>query len=97
VRATEAQDTSREASVGKVDLKLEVQLIPVSDVDRSKEFYERLGFRLDGDVAPMEGLRIVQFTPPDSGNLGQLRPGNHDGRASLGRGRADRVQHRTGP
>ncbi len=48
-------------------MKLEVQIIPVSDVDRSKEFYERLGWRLDDDVAPMDGLRIVQFTPPGSG------------------------------
>jgi catechol 2,3-dioxygenase-like lactoylglutathione lyase family enzyme len=65
--ATEAHDTSSGMSVGKVDMKLEVQIIPVSDVDRSKEFYERLGFRLDDDVAPLEGLRIVQFTPPGSG------------------------------
>ena len=65
--ATEAGTTSRDASVGRVDMKLEVQVIPVSDVDRSKEFYERLGWRLDDDVAPMEGLRIVQFTPPGSG------------------------------
>jgi catechol 2,3-dioxygenase-like lactoylglutathione lyase family enzyme len=48
-------------------MKLEIQVIPVSDADRSKEFYERLGWRLDDDVAPMEGLRIVQFTPPGSG------------------------------
>ena len=53
--------------VGKVDMKLEVEIIPVSDVDTSKDFYERLGWRLDGDVAPMDGLRIVQFTPPGSG------------------------------
>jgi catechol 2,3-dioxygenase-like lactoylglutathione lyase family enzyme len=65
--ATEEGTTSRGASVGRVDMKLEVQVIPVSDVDRSKEFYERLGWRLDDDVAPMEGLRIVQFTPPGSG------------------------------
>ena len=65
--ATEAHDTSSDASVGQVDMKLEVQIIPVSDVDRSKQFYERLGWRLDDDVAPMEGLRIVQFTPPGSG------------------------------
>ena len=65
--ATDVHDTSRDASVGRVDMKLEVQIIPVSDVDRSKEFYERLGWRLDRDVAPMEGLRIVQFTPPGSG------------------------------
>jgi catechol 2,3-dioxygenase-like lactoylglutathione lyase family enzyme len=55
------------ASIGPVDVRLEVQIIPVSDVDRAKEFYERLGWRLDDDVAPMDGLRIVQFTPPGSG------------------------------
>ena len=65
--ATDVYDTSRDASVGRVDMKLEVMIIPVSDVDRSKEFYERLGWNLDRDVAPMEGLRIVQFTPPGSG------------------------------
>jgi catechol 2,3-dioxygenase-like lactoylglutathione lyase family enzyme len=65
--ATDVHGTSRDASVGRVDMKLEVMIIPVSDVDRSKEFYERLGWRLDRDVAPMEGLRVVQFTPPGSG------------------------------
>jgi catechol 2,3-dioxygenase-like lactoylglutathione lyase family enzyme len=64
---TEAPTTSSDTSVGKVDMKLEVDIIPVSDVDRSKEFYERLGWRFDDDVAPMDGLRIVQFTPPGSG------------------------------
>ena len=53
--------------VGKVDMKLENQVIAVSDVDRSKQFYEQLSWRLDDDVAPMDGLRIVQFTPPGSG------------------------------
>jgi catechol 2,3-dioxygenase-like lactoylglutathione lyase family enzyme len=72
--ATEAHHTGSDTSVGKVDMKLEVQVIPVSDVDRSKEFYERLGWRLDDDASPLEGLRIVQFTPPRSGtsvNFGQ--------------------------
>ena len=55
------------SSDAKVDMKLEVNTIPVSDVDRAKEFYERLGWRLDDDVAPLDGLRIVQFTPPGSG------------------------------
>jgi predicted enzyme related to lactoylglutathione lyase len=64
---TEAQTASPDASVGKVDMKLEVHVIPVSDVDRSKQFYERLGWRLDDDAAPLDGLRIVQFTPPGSG------------------------------
>ena len=64
---TEVQSASPDSRVGKVDMKLENQVIPVSDVDRSKQFYESLGWRLDDDVAPMEGLRIVQFTPPGSG------------------------------
>ena len=51
----------------RLDMRLEVLVIPVSDVDRSKQFYERLGWRLDEDVAPLDGLRIVQFTPPGSG------------------------------
>ena len=56
-----------DTSVGRVDMRLEVDIIPVSDVDRAKQFYQRLGFRLDADDAPMDGLRIVQFTPPGSG------------------------------
>src|SRR5881409_2471639 len=63
---TAAQTAGPDASVGKVDMKLEVVVIPVSDVDRSKQFYERLGWRLDDDVAPLDGLRIVQLTPPGS-------------------------------
>jgi catechol 2,3-dioxygenase-like lactoylglutathione lyase family enzyme len=50
-----------------VDMHLEVDVIPVSDVERSKQFYGRLGWRLDDDVAPGSGVRIVQFTPPGSG------------------------------
>jgi catechol 2,3-dioxygenase-like lactoylglutathione lyase family enzyme len=65
--STEVHSPSRDASIVEVDMKLEVQIIPVSDVDRSKQFYERLGWRLDDDVAPLDGLRIVQFTPPGSG------------------------------
>jgi catechol 2,3-dioxygenase-like lactoylglutathione lyase family enzyme len=63
---TEAHNASHNTSVGKVEMKLEVHIIPVSDVDRSKQFYERLGWRLDDDVAPLDELRIVQFTPPSS-------------------------------
>jgi catechol 2,3-dioxygenase-like lactoylglutathione lyase family enzyme len=47
-------------------MKLEVVVIPVSDVDRAKEFYGRLGWRLDADVVRGE-LRLIQFTPPGSG------------------------------
>jgi catechol 2,3-dioxygenase-like lactoylglutathione lyase family enzyme len=48
-----------------MDMKLEVVMVPVSDVDRAKEFYQRLGFREDIDLKG-EGLRLVQFTPPGS-------------------------------
>ena len=49
-----------------VDMKLEVVVIPVSDVDRAKEFYERLGWRLDADFAGPDDYRVIQFTPPGS-------------------------------
>jgi catechol 2,3-dioxygenase-like lactoylglutathione lyase family enzyme len=54
------------ASGNTLDLKLEVVVVPVSDVDRAKEFYARLGWRLDADFAFDDGFRIVQFTPPGS-------------------------------
>ena len=50
-----------------MDYKLELVLIPVSDVDRAKAFYtEQLGFVLDVDTTPVEGFRVVQMTPPGS-------------------------------
>jgi predicted enzyme related to lactoylglutathione lyase len=49
-----------------MDMKLEVLVIPVSDVDRAKAFYENLGWRLDIDIAPSEDYRAIQFTPPGS-------------------------------
>src|SRR6266404_5835576 len=54
-------------SAGMVDTKLEVVVIPVSDVDRAKRFYGDLGWRLDADFAFDNGFRVVQFTPPGSG------------------------------
>ena len=59
-----ATDTPTAATV---DLKLEVVVIPVSDVDRAKRFYGSLGWRLDADFAFDNGFRVVQFTPPGSG------------------------------
>ena len=51
-----------------MDFKLELVMLPVTDVDRAKAFYEeRCGFHLDLDEAPMPDLRIVQLTPPGSG------------------------------
>jgi catechol 2,3-dioxygenase-like lactoylglutathione lyase family enzyme len=50
-----------------MDMKLELVLIPVSDVDRAKAFYvERMGFALDVDTTPLDGVRVVQLTPPGS-------------------------------
>jgi catechol 2,3-dioxygenase-like lactoylglutathione lyase family enzyme len=55
-----------DASVKHVDLKFEAVVIPVSDVDRAKEFYTKLGWRLDADFPFDNGFRVVQFTPPGS-------------------------------
>ena len=55
------------ASGAKVDMKFEVIVIPVADVDRSKAFYTKLGWRLDADFPFDNGFRVVQFTPPGSG------------------------------
>jgi catechol 2,3-dioxygenase-like lactoylglutathione lyase family enzyme len=69
-----------------VDAKLEVVVIPVSDVDRAKEFYTRLGWRLDADFPFDNGFRVVQFTPPGSGcsiqfgtNMTSAAPGSAQG------------------
>ncbi len=58
-------DTTKRASAGTVAMKLEVVSIPVSDVDRAKEFYARLGWRLDADFTVGES-HAIQFTPPGS-------------------------------
>ena len=70
---------------GSVDMKLEVLIVPVSDAGRAKEFYTRLGWRLDADVAGDE-FRLIQFTPPGSGcsiqfgtNLTSAQPGSSQG------------------
>jgi catechol 2,3-dioxygenase-like lactoylglutathione lyase family enzyme len=55
------------AGVARTVMNLEVYVIPVSDVGRSKQFYQRLGWRLDDDAAPAANVRVVQFTPPGSG------------------------------
>ena len=49
-----------------MDMKLEVVVVPVSDVDKAKEFYQGLGWRLDADFAKSEDFRVVQLTPPGS-------------------------------
>ena len=52
--------------VRALDMKLEVIVIPVADVDRAKQFYDGLGWRLDADFAFDDGFRVIQFTPPGS-------------------------------
>ena len=64
---TSMKQQNSDASVTRVAMNLEVHVIPVSDVKRSKQFYQLLGWRLDEDVAPAKNVRIVQFTPPGSG------------------------------
>jgi catechol 2,3-dioxygenase-like lactoylglutathione lyase family enzyme len=59
--------TSESGPAANVDLKLEVVVIPVADVDRAKEFYGALGWRLDADFPFDNGFRVVQYTPPGSG------------------------------
>ena len=61
-----AQKTAMSTGVARVDMKFEVVVIPVSDVDRAKEFYSRLGWRLDADFRFDNGFHVVQFTPPGS-------------------------------
>ncbi len=70
-------------AAANLDMKLEVVVLPVSDVDRAKEFYSRLGWRLDADRAAGDSFRLVQFTPPGSAssiqfglNLTSAAPGS---------------------
>jgi catechol 2,3-dioxygenase-like lactoylglutathione lyase family enzyme len=81
----QSNDAAKGASVAKVDMKFEIVVIPVSDADRAKEFYGRLGWRLDADYAT-DNFRVVQFTPPGSGcsvifgkNVTAAAPGSAQG------------------
>ena len=82
---TPGNDTSA-ASAARIDMKLEIVVIPVSDADRAKEFYGRLGWRLDADFASGDDFRVMQFTPPGSGcsvifgkNVTAAAPGSAQG------------------
>ena len=59
-----SNDAPGNGSVTNVNMKLEVVVIPVSNVDRAKEFYSRLGWRLDADRTAGDNFRLIQFTPP---------------------------------
>jgi catechol 2,3-dioxygenase-like lactoylglutathione lyase family enzyme len=78
--------TNQTSNTRPVDMKLEVVVIPVSDVDRAKEFYASLGWRLDADYADGNDYRVIQFTPPGSGasvifgnNVTAAKPGSAQG------------------
>ncbi len=81
-----SKDATKDGSVARVATKLEVIVIPVSDVDRAKEFYGRLGWRLDADFPSGDDFRVIQFTPPGSGcsiifgkNVTAAAPGSAQG------------------
>jgi catechol 2,3-dioxygenase-like lactoylglutathione lyase family enzyme len=81
-----SKDTITPASPAKLDTKFEMVVIPVSDVDRAKEFYTKLGWRLDADFAAGDDWRAIQFTPPGSAcsvifgnNLTAAAPGSAQG------------------
>ena len=83
VRSQTANETSRAQTV---DMKLEVVVIPVSNVDRAKDFYRSLGWRPDADFAGDDNFRVIQFTPPGSGcsvifgkNITAAAPGSTQG------------------
>jgi catechol 2,3-dioxygenase-like lactoylglutathione lyase family enzyme len=84
--AVRTDDATSDTKVKLVDMKLEVIVIPVSDVDRAKEFYRRLGWRLDAEFAGGDDFRVIQFTPPGSGasvifgkNVTSAAPGSAQG------------------
>ena len=82
----QVRNASSNTELDSVDLKFEVIVIPVADADRAKEFYGRLGWRLDADFSYDNGFRVVQFTPPGSGcsvqfgtNITSAAPGSAQG------------------
>ncbi|PWU03244.1 MAG: glyoxalase [Terriglobia bacterium] len=77
---------SNDAILGRVDMKLEIVVIPVSNIDRAKQFYAKLGWRLDADYDNGDDFRVIQFTPPGSGcsvifgkNVTAAAPGSAQG------------------
>ena len=84
---SQATNRDNEPKAAPVDMKFEIVVLPVSDVDRAKEFYAKLGWRLDADyAAPTNDFRVIQFTPPGSGcsvifgkNVTAAAPGSAQG------------------
>src|SRR5437870_7936883 len=85
-KAVRVSDWSSDVCSSDLDMKFEIVVIPVSDVDRAKEFYGRLGWRLDADYDNGKDFRVIQFTPPGSGcsiifgkNVTPAAPGSAQG------------------
>src|SRR3984885_16264686 len=81
-----AQMRRQDAVAGTIDMKLEVVVIPVLDVDGAKRFYSDLGWRLNIDYTAHDDFRVIQFTPPGSGcsvifgkNVSAAAPGSAKG------------------
>jgi catechol 2,3-dioxygenase-like lactoylglutathione lyase family enzyme len=81
-----AQKVAITTSAATVDMRFEAVVIPVEDVDRAKEFYGKLGWRLDADYDDGKDFRVIQFTPPGSGcsvqfgtNITSAAPGSAHG------------------
>jgi catechol 2,3-dioxygenase-like lactoylglutathione lyase family enzyme len=84
--AVHSNEPVKNTSVARVDMKFEIVVIPVSNVDRAKEFYQKLGWRLDADYDNGSDYRVTQFTPPGSGcsvifgkNVTAATPGSAQG------------------
>jgi catechol 2,3-dioxygenase-like lactoylglutathione lyase family enzyme len=80
------ENLNMDAKGALADMKLEIVVIPVSDVDRAKQFYENVGWRLDADFAAGNDFRVIQFTPPGSScsvifgkNVTAATPGSSQG------------------
>lgn len=85
-KAVRTNDPSSNPTVAPVDMKFEIVVIPVSDVDRAKDFYSKLDWRLDADYDSGKDFRVIQFTPPGSGcsiifgkNVTPAAPGSAQG------------------
>jgi catechol 2,3-dioxygenase-like lactoylglutathione lyase family enzyme len=104
--STAITDSQKQSGAGaqRVDTKFEVVVIPVADVDRSKKFYTKLGWRLDANFPFDNGFRVVQFTPPGSGcsiqfgaKITSAAPGSAQGLylivSDVGAAREDLVAH----
>jgi len=86
LRTMPSDEPTRSAGTARVNMKFEIVVIPVSDVDRAKEFYTKLGWRLDADFGSSKDFRVIQFTPPGSGcsiifgkNVTAAEPGSAQG------------------